>query len=145
MAEEEQWSSERCIEAMTFIAQQASRLKNWPPGEGYCTVFNLRLMNSVLEPTKFNNWDGLLQAVNQEPHRYKPARIDEMEMDDFKDIRKLWHGNMGAKATIKSIRRAFKSFLHKFPEFYHDEIPIMVQKFQVRRDELAASTNANLP
>ena len=143
--QQEQWSLEQCQNGTAFLASQYARLNDWPPEETYCGVVNMKWMNSVLEQTKFKNWNGLMQAHDQEPHRYKPAKIDEMEMEDFKDIRKVWHGNMGAKATIKSLRRAFKSFLHKYPEFYHDDIAIMVQKFQDRRDQLAASTNTNLP
>ena len=122
-----------------------SRLNNWPLEDIWCQYFNMKWMESVLEHTKFKNWEGLMEAHNQEPHRYKPARIDQMEMEDFKDIRTVWHGNSRGTTTIKGLRRLFKSFLHKYPEFYHDDIDVMYQKLKTRRDELAGCTNMELP
>ena len=142
--QEEEWDAEQCQNGTAFLARQFARINDWNPEETYCAIFNHPWMESVLAQTKFKNWEGLMEAHDQEPHRYKPARIDQMEMEDFKQIRTVWNGNVGGK-PIKSIRRAFKSFLHKNPEFYHDDISVMYQKMKARRDELAAESNLPLP
>lgn len=142
---EVQWSAEQCSDGMTFLCKQCARISNWPVEDTYCAVFNMRWMTSVLQQTKFKSWDEVVKAHDQEPHRYKPARIDAMEMEDFKEIRTVWHGNSRGTSTIKGLRRLFKSFLHKYPEFYHDDIAQMYGKLKARRDELAASTNVNFP